>query len=597
MRRQIAFAVVAASLACASATAWSADPVDAANDDVARRRPGQVETPRALPPVDPSAVPPPEPFLPRETIPVPDRWRLIDAVGDAVNLHTKWWDPYNQNTLKGDRPLWGEWFINVGAISDTVFELSGVPTPVGGQADIGPGRLDPFTSSDRSVFTQSVITSFSLIHGDTAFRPPNLEIRFTPVFNFNHVSLNAARALFADPRRGSTRNDTFVGLQEAFVDYHIRNVSDRYDFDSIRIGIQPVTLDFRGFLFEDQQLGVRLFGNRDNNRWQYNIGWFRRLEKDTNSGLNDVSRSPRHDDVFFANVYRQDFPVHGYTVEGIVAYNRNRAGNQPDYYDTNGLLVRPASTGFERPFNYDVVYLGFNGDGHFGRFNLTHAFYTALGHISANPFTSIVGDEPAKIRSWFLAVEPSVDFDWIRVRGQFLYASGDGDPFDNKAGGFDAIFENPQFAGAETSYWIRQSVPFVGGGGVSLSGRNGVLNSLRSSKDQGQSNFLNPGTVLLGGGADFDVLPELRLSANINHLAFANRSSIELLRNQQLSSNSIGWDMSVAAIYRPTFIQNIVFRASAATLFGGGAFKQLFLVDGSNGQQFYSVLFNLVLTY
>ena len=32
-------------------------------------------------------------------------------------------------------------------------------------------------------------------------------------------------------------------------------------------------------------------------------------------------------------------------------------------------------------------------------------------------------------------------------------------------------------------------------------------NDLRSSKDEGQSNFNNPGTVLLGVGADFDVLP------------------------------------------------------------------------------------------
>ena len=74
--------------------------------------------------------------------------------------------------------------------------------------------------------------------------------------------------------------------------------------------------------------------------------------------------------------------------------------------------------------------------------------------------------------------------------------------------GFDAIFENPIFAGADTSYWIRQTIPFAGGGrAVSLNGRNGILNSLRSSKEQGQSNFDNPGTMLLGAGADFDLTP------------------------------------------------------------------------------------------
>ena len=104
------------------------------------------------------------------------------------------------------------------------------------------------------------------------------------------------------------------------------------------------------------------------------------------------------------------------------------------------------------------------------------------------------------------------------MRGQFLYASGDRDPFDNRAGGFDSIFENPQFAGADTSYWIRQPVPLIGGGGVALSGRNGILNSLRSSKEQGQFNFFNLGTVIYGVGADMDVLPQLRVFANINHI-------------------------------------------------------------------------------
>ena len=59
-----------------------------------------------------------------------------------------------------------------------------------------------------------------------------------------------------------------------------------------------------------------------------------------------------------------------------------------------------------------------------------------------------------------------------------LYASGDSDPYDNIETGFDAIFENPIFAGADTSYWIRQSIPFAGGGrAIAINGRNGILNS------------------------------------------------------------------------------------------------------------------------
>ena len=101
--------------------------------------------------------------------------------------------------------------------------------------------------------------------------------------------------------------------------------------------------------------------------------------------------------------------------------------------------------------------------------------------------------------------------------------------------------------------------------------------------------------MLLGAGADFDLLPELRVSANVNHIWFAKKAVLETLRNQPLASNSIGWDTSLSAVYRPTFIQNVAFRASGATLFGGKGFRDLF--DTDHGKAFYSVLFNLILTY
>src|SRR6185295_7398023 len=116
------------------------------------------------------------------------------------------------------------------------------------------------------------------------------------------------------------------------------------------------------------------------------------------------------DNVFFANLYRQDFPVHGFTVQGIVAYNRNTEGNDAPFYNKNGFLERPASIGFERPYSYDVVYLGFNGDGHFGRFNITHSLYGVFGNISANPFTSATRNVSNDVRAFFGAVEPSMDF-------------------------------------------------------------------------------------------------------------------------------------------------------------------------------------------
>ena len=134
---------------------------------------------------------------------------------------------------------------------------------------------------------------------------------------------------------------------------------------------------------------------------------------------------------------------------------------------------------------------------------------SAYGLLGSDRQQRLHRPQRRSIRGFFAAAEPS-----IRLRldpasaAPALFASGDGDPFDNIERGFDAIFENPIFAGADTSYWIRQTIPFAGGGrAVSINSRNGILNNLRSSKEQGQSNFVNPGTMLLGVGADFDITP------------------------------------------------------------------------------------------
>jgi hypothetical protein len=422
--------------------------------------------------------------------------------------------------------------------------------------------------------------------------PPHIEYRVTLAFNMNYVDVSERRVLFVEPSKGTSRLDGFVGVQEAFVDYHLRNVSARYDFDSIRAGIQPFQLDFRGFLFNDQQLGVRLFGNRDNNRFQYNLAAIWRLEKDTNSGLNDITQRPRKDWVLHANLYRQDFPFVGLTSQASLTWNANRERGDLEI-DRNGFPARPALIGNLRARNYDVFYAGYNADGHIGRLNLSASAYGAFGWDRNSIFTGRKGH----IRSFFLAAEPSYDINWIRVRGSLLYASGDKDPFDDKEGGFDAIFENPIFAGADTSYWVRQSIPFAGGGrAVSINGRNGILNSLRSSKEQGQSNFNNPGTVLIGAGADFDVLPTLRLSLNANHLRFANTAVLQALRNEGSIPKAIGFDLSVAAIYRPKFTQNLVFRASAAVLQPGAGFRDLF-ANSDRDKRYVSLLFNAILSY
>jgi hypothetical protein len=503
-------------------------------------------------------------------MPVQDRWRILDALGRNENPL----DPYNTNTLKADKPIFGDdWFINVGAIADTIYEPSRVPTGIGSQYTARIPENSQFGKYGRTLVSETDILELALIKGDTAFKPPDLEIRVTPAFNFTYNTVGENGVLNINPAKCLDRKDNFLGLQAGFIDYHIRNVSEYYDFDSIRVGIQPFNADFRGFLFQDDQLGVRLFGDRDANRWQYNLAYFQRLEKDTNSGLNDLGEQVRQDGIFVANLFRQDLPVSGFTSQIVDLYNWNREGDQL-YYDKNGFLVRPAQIGDDRGYDYDVNYLGYNGDGHFGRLNLTVSSYWEFGHQTHNQFGA-PNNSGATINGFFAAAEPSIDFDWVRVRLSGLYASGADHPQGGHLGGFDSPFENPQFAGADTSFWIRQSIPLIGGGGVALNTENGVLADLRSSKGEGQSNFDNPGIMLGGIGGDFDVLPELRVSTNFNYLRFTNTSSLEFLRHVPNIPNSIGEDLSMAFTYRPLFTQNIVFRLSGAMLVPGDGTKAL----------------------
>jgi len=268
-----------------------------------------------------------------------------------------------------------------------------------------------------------------------------------------------------------------------------------------------------------------------------------------------------------------------YTLKSVTLRNRIVMSPMTMYSSVDGKLD-----------DYHVSYLGLSGDGHFGRWNLTSSLYAAVGRDQHQP----LAQQPNRIRAWFGAAELSRDFSWFRLRATAIAASGDKDPFDDKATGFDAILENPQVAGADTSFWIRQALPLIGGGGVALAGRNALLPSLRSSKDQGQSNFVNPGLTLFGVGADFDLSPRWRVLANVSKLAFVDTSSLEVLRNQGGIARDIGVDVSAGLQFRPFMSQNIVFNASLAALIPGQGFEQIY--DADRGPH-YSLLANLLLSF
>ena len=215
----------------------------------------------------------------------------------------------------------------------------------------------------------------------------------------------------ADVRDGTTRFDTHVGLQEAFVEKKLFDLSSNYDFVSVRAGIQELSTDFRGFVAVVEQPGVRVFGTLASSRIEYNVAFFDFLEKDTNSGFNELHR--RHQQMAVANVYIQDFLTPGYTTQFSFHYNHD--AGEP-HYDTNGFLVRPAPIGLIAAARVRTSYLGWAGNGHIGRFNVSHAFYQAIGTDELNPIEAREVD----INAQMAALELSLDQDWLRFKGVVL---------------------------------------------------------------------------------------------------------------------------------------------------------------------------------
>lgn len=509
-------------------------------------------------------------------VPIPDRWNLMmpdwdryGSGGDHPYVAGQWWNPYRQNVLKGDRPIIGQrTFFTFTGVSDSLIEGRNLPLPSGVSTE--RPRSEAFFGRGGQAFPVTVVrTSFDLFRGDTAYRPVDWRIRVQPAFSLNFINTAEFGAVNFDVRRGSNRLASHLGLQEAFAEVKLADLSANYDFVSVRAGIQEFSSDFRGFVAVLEAPGVRVFGTLKSNRLEYNAAFFDLLEKETNSGFNEWKR--RGQQVYIGNVYIQDFVTPGYTTSFSFHANRDRGSL---HYDHNGFLARPAPIGVIATNQIDAYYAGWAGNGHIGRVNISHAFYQVLGTESANPIAA----QRVDINAQFAAVELSVDKDWLRVKSAFLFASGDGDPNDDQATGFDAIVDVPVFAGGPFSLWNRQGLrlPQTGTGLVSPSS---FLPALRTNKDEGQANFVNPGIVVVNGGLDVELTPKLRGFANLSYLRFATPAPLRALLFQDAVRPGIGIDYGVGVQYRPPLSDNIVIVAGIAAMRLGRGLQDIYTRD------------------
>lgn len=546
----------------------------------------------------PSGIAPREVQETSHFVPVEDRWRIgfpswdrydkgHPLIEDYPYAEGKWWDPYRQNVLKGDYPIIGQHtFLEITAQSLMLMEPR--QTPIGTspfESTTNPASEEFFGSPDQYIYTHYLRLSFDVSHGDAGFKPVDWRVRLTPIFNVNYLAVEELAVVNPDVLRGTTRGRSWFALQEYFLETKLADLSPDYDFISMRVGSQPFTSDFRGFIFSDTNRAARLFGTREANREQFNLIFFDQQEKETNSELNTFQM--RHQNVLIANYYRQDTIWPSYTAQLSAHYNHDR----PTFrFDRNDVLVRPDPVGIFTPHKLDIVYLGWTGDGHIDRYNINHAFYWALGRDSLNPIANRAQDVNAQMA----AVELSYDRDWVRFRSSFFWASGDHNVNNSHATGFDSILDHPNFAGGDFSYWQRQSLKLFG---VNLTNRQSLVPDLRSSKIQGQSNFVNPGLWLGNAGIDLDLTPKLRMINNASMLWFDDTDPLRTFLFQKNIRDYIGVDLSMGFEYRPLLSNNLIVNAGISTLIPGGGFKDLYNSLNQNVDPQFAAFWQMEVTY
>jgi hypothetical protein len=524
----------------------------------------------------------------RWTVEIP-AWQRYNKTGEFPYVKSHWYDPFNRNKFKGDYPIFGQrWFFAFTGTSLTGTDVRRLPV-TSNQGSERPNSTEFFGRGEQAFINQTFRFSFDLFHGDTAFRPADFRVKVTPAVNLNFLQTRERGLVNIDVRDGTNRLDAHAGLQEAFAELKLRDLSPNFDFVSVRAGIQQFTSDFRGFIFSDEQPGVRIFGNLRSNRISYNLAYFYPLEKDTNSELNSFER--RKQQIYIANVYVQDFLTKGYTTQFSFHADRDDANI---HFDRNGFLVRPApigtvvaANGIPKPHSIHAYYLGWTGNGHIKRLNISHAFYQVLGTDSLNP----IAGRPVDINAQLGAVELSIDKDWLRLRTSVFYASGDpdgrvGSTRSGTARGFDSITDDMHFAGSDFSFFDREPIRLTSTG-VLLTPQFSLLPDLRSNKFEGQANFVNPGIRIYNVGADADVTPRMRAFANASYLQFDHTQILETLLFQSSIRRSLGTDFGGGITYRPPLTENIVLTTGVSALVPGTSLRQIYnsrvLISGFAG--------------
>ncbi|MGZ8831502.1 MAG: hypothetical protein ACXW2Q_14120, partial [Thermoanaerobaculia bacterium] len=129
--------------------------------------------------------------------------------------------------------------------------------------------------------------------------------------------------------------------------------------------------------------------------------------------------------------------------------------------------------------------------------------------------------------------------------------------------------------------------------GVALVERGSLQPDLRSSKDEGQPKFVNPGVQLVTAGLDIDLTPRWKAIVTANYIRLDTTRPIEAVLFQGGLHRHLGEDFSLGLRYRPFLNNNVIVVGGAAAFLPGRGFEDIY----EDGHTLYHVFTNLILKF
>ena len=476
--------------------------------------------------------------------PEANRWRLLEPGGVATKPRNPLYDPYSPNLLKGDYPLVGDrLFLATTATLDAFADFKR-------NLDF-TNRIKNVPFHEHNLVGQLTGTvAMELFKGATVFAPKDWAIRLTPIMRFRCGDKNAIDQGCGEDFR----------IQEAFGEVKLFEVGQTFDATSLRAGLQGFASDFFGLVYNDVQPGARVFSELERNRFKVNVAVFDRLNKEKLSGLNEFKR--REHQVGVVSFQWDDFLWPGFNVQPSFVVNHD------------DKLGRPL----------DAYYMGVAATGLLGPVNVNGAVYYVTGATADNT--------PDRRRQTIQAGAAFAQFlypvSFVTPRLAIAYATGDRDPTDRHANGFDSVFDNVAFGGGQFSYLFGEKIQL---GNTTVLRGNSIFPSLRGANATSQ--FVNPGAVAINAGMDFFLTPKLLAEANLNYVRFDDTSSLERALGRDAIGHQVGYELNSGLTYRPFLNEQVILFFGGAVFFPGQAIKDTFGTE----KAVYKTIARLVLVF